>query len=64
MLETRREIITEDPGVLAYVAYWLVLAPLALPWERLSDTEQRAWRAVAAACRREKLRVVRPRERR
>lgn len=62
MIDTRQPPAADDPGVLAYVAYWRVLAPLALPWEHLSIKEQQAWRAVAAACRREKLRVVRRRQ--
>lgn len=52
MIDTRAPLWTADQGLLAYVAYWRVLAPLCLPWERLSDDEQRAWRAAAQAVRR------------
>jgi hypothetical protein len=58
MLDTRQPFTTTDPGQLAYVAYWRVLAPLALPWERISDDEQAAWRAAATAARRGHLRAV------
>lgn len=58
MLDTRAPVFTSDLGLLAYVAYWRVLAPLCLPWEQLSDDEQRAWRAVAQAVRRGALRDV------
>ena len=63
MIDTRQPLTTTDPGQLAYVAYWRVLAPLALPWECLSDPEQRAWQAVAQACKRGTLRAVPPRRR-
>ena len=36
-------------GLVAYLAYWRVLAPLVIPWEALTRREQRAWQAAARA---------------
>ena len=36
-------------GEIAYTAYWRVMAPIALPWRRVSHTEKRAWQAAARA---------------
>jgi hypothetical protein len=36
-------------GLIAYSAYWQVMAPLALPWRRVSQQEKRAWQAAARA---------------
>ena len=36
-------------GEVAYLAYWRALAPLALPWDRLTQAERRAWQASARA---------------
>jgi hypothetical protein len=40
---------TPTLGELAYTAYWRVLAPLWLPWDRLTRQERRAWEACARA---------------
>jgi hypothetical protein len=39
----------EALGRVAYLAYWRVLGPLAIPWDTLSQREQRAWQAAARA---------------
>lgn len=52
MIDTRAPVLTSDLGLLAYVAYWRVLAPLCLPWDQLSAAEQHAWRRAAQAVQR------------
>lgn len=52
MIDTRAPVLTSDLGLLAYVAYWRVLAPLCLDWDALSATEQHAWRMAAQTVQR------------
>jgi hypothetical protein len=54
MSESNRTTAPRPPearalGRVAYLAYWRVLAPLPLPWDRLSQKEHRAWQAAARA---------------
>lgn len=63
MIDTRAPVLTSDLGLLAYVAYWRVLAPLCLPWEQLSDAEHHAWRTAAQAVQRGALGPARRRTR-
>jgi hypothetical protein len=60
VIDTTQPYVTSDLGELAYVAYWRVCAPLALPWDTLTNEERRAWRAAALAVKRGTLRLVRP----
>ena len=39
-------------GEVAYTAYWRVMAPMALPWRRVTVEEKRAWQAAARAATR------------
>ena len=54
MSESNRTTAPRPPearalGRVAYLAYWRVLGPLAIPWDTLSQREQRAWQAAAQA---------------